>query len=458
VVEAGWDVSTLRVPVAEVFAPLLPSMRFKGAEGGRSSAKSHHFAGRAVTMSIEYPGLRVCCIREVQRSLKRSSKQTIEDKLDQFKLRGMFGANKQEITTPGNGVMIFQGMQDHTADSVKSIEGFDVYWVEEADKLSRRSLDLLTPTARSTPRTVLPQPEIWFSWNKRYPTDPVDVHFRELPPELGRCVHATYRDNPWFPPELAAEVEWTRRRDPEKYAHVWEGGYLHRSASRVFNNWSVQEFVVPDGVTWYWGADWGFSVDPSVLVGCFIIGRTLYVRFEAWKVGCEIDDTPALFDRANPDDEGFARKWTITADSARSDTIAYMRRHGYPRISPARKGAGSVEDGIEFLKNYDIVVHPDCVHVADELTHYSYKVDKITEQVLPTLEDAKNHTIDSLRYAVEDVRWAVQGDAEATASEVSRRYDGGISQPTAFAPVAAEDVGQYAVQTADGHAYDGGLS
>jgi phage terminase large subunit len=349
-------------------------------------------------------------------------------------------------------------MQDHTADSIKSLEGFDVFMVEEADKLSQRSIDILTPTARSTPRTRLPQPEIWFAWNRGLATDPVDVLFRDLPSSLGRCVASTFRDNPWFPPELIAEVEWTRRRDPEKYAHVWEGGYLYRSAARVFNNWKIDEFDVPDDVTLHWGADWGFSVDPSVLIGCFIVGHTLFVGFEAWKVGCEIDDLPKLFDTADPDHDGRARRWAITADSQRPDTISYMRRNGYSGIVGAVKGPGSVEDGIEFLKNFDIVVHPRCVHVADELTHYNYKVDKLTEKVLPALVDAKNHTIDSLRYAVEGVRWAVAGDAHSEASETSKRYDGSTLIQSQRERADAADVGQFAGAAFEGHEYDGGLA
>lgn len=432
-------------------------MRYKGAAGGRSRGASHHFAGQAIKLAIENPGLRVCCIREVQKSLKRSSKQTIEDKLEQFKVKPLFGVNKQEIATPGDGVIIFQGMQDHTADSIKSLEGFDLFLVEEADKLSQRSIDILTPTARSTPRTRLPQPEMWFGWNRSLPTAPVDVMFRDMPAHLGLCVHSTFHDNPWFPPELVAEVEWCRQRDPEKYAHVWEGGYLSRSEARVFNNWKVDEFGVPDDVTLNWGSDWGFSVDPSCLIGNFIVGRTLFIAYESWKVGCEIDALPALFDAVDPDRPGRARQWSITADSARSDTISYMRKHGYPKIIGARKGAGSVEDGIEFLKSYDIVVHPRCVHVIDELTHFSYKTDPLTDRVLPILLDKKNHTIDAVRYSLEDVRWAIAGDPHVEPSGVSRRYDGGLAEaPREFSGVVIDSGAS--VGAVDGHFYDGGLT
>lgn len=452
--------------VARVFHPLLPPHRYKGAKGGRASAKSHFFGEDVVIHAARYPGIRICCLRQTQKSIKRSSKLLIEDKIEKFKIPG-FTPRNEMIQTPGKGMIIFQGMQDHTAESIKSLEGFDIFYFEEANKMTEGSLRILRPTARSTERTKLKYPELWFGWNPNDPKDPVDAFFADNPPD-SVCVHSTFRDNPFLPKELIAEIEWDRQRNYEKYVHVWEGGYALRSESRVFNNWKVEEFELgedglPADPVFYWGSDWGFSVDPTVLIGCFIVGHVLYVRFEAWKVGCEIDDTPALFDRVDPDylkatGSGRARNWTITADSSRADTISYMRRNGYPKISGARKGAGSIEDGIEFLKNYDIIVHPDCVHVADELQHYSYKIDKLTEQVLPILEDKKNHTIDALRYAVEDIRWQVEGGVESRPSEVASKYDGAM--PIIIETIVPEDVGQHqvAVEAFDTLNYDGSLT
>ena len=453
----------LRWDVPRAFRPLLTRRRYKFSRGGRASAKSHHFGEQAVIAASQFPGLRICCLRQVQKSIKRSSKQIIVDKIEKFKLPG-FKVKNDEIVLPGRGVCIFQGMQDHTAESIKSLEGFDIFWFAEANKATEFSLRILRPTARSTERSRLKVPELWFDWNAFSPKDPIDEFARATPPD-SVFVKTTFRDNPWFPPELVPELEWDRKRNYEKYLHVWEGEYAQRSEARVFNNWRVEEFElgqngIPMDPVWYWGADWGYSVDPTVLIGCFIVGRTLYVRYEAWKVGCEIDDTPKLFDGVNPDVPKFARQWTITADSARADTIAFMRRHGYAKIAPARKGAGSVEDGVEFLKNYDIVVHPDCVHTADELEHYSWKVDKLTEQVLPVLVDAKNHTIDALRYSVEDVRWVVEGGVASTPSEVSTRYDGSTQRPRATVEDVGVEMGGFAGSSYEGVGadYDGGLS
>lgn len=385
--------SVLQIATPEVFVPLLQSARYKGAHGGRGSGKSHFFGEMLVEECLMQP-TRAVCVREIQKSLDQSVKRLIEDKIAGLGVQSRFRILNTHIEVDNGGVIIFQGMQNHTADSIKSLEGFRIAWVEEAQSLSQRSLDLLRPTIRA------PGSELWFSWNPSKDTDPVDVLLRgpELPPGA-IVVEANWSDNPWLPPELAEEKDYDQRRDPDKYAHIWLGAYQRNSEARVFRNWRVEEFETPSDARFFYGADWGFSVDPTVLVRCFVEGRTLYVDQEVYKVGCEIDRTPNLFDKI----EG-SRRWPIRADSARPETISYMQRHGFPRIVPANKGAGSVEDGIEFLKSYDIVVHPRCRHTADELTLYAYKTDKLTGEVLPVLEDKKNHVIDALRYAVELLR------------------------------------------------------
>lgn len=333
------------------------------------------------------------CVREVQKSLKNSVKLLVEDKIRKMGVSHLFQILEAEIKTPGGGTIIFQGMQNHTADSIKSLEGFDVAWVEEAQSLSQRSLDLLRPTIRK------PGSELWFSWNPNAPDDPVDVLLRgESPPSDAVVIELNYSDNPWLPEELMQEQEDDKRRDPDKWLHVWGGGYSLNSEARVFRNWRVEEFETPHSAVHRFGADWGFAIDPTVLVRCHIDGRKLYVDAEAWQVGCEIDHLPTLFKTI----EG-ADKWLIRADSARPETVSYMKRQGF-RITPAIKGQGSIEDGIEFLKAFDIVVHPRCKKVIEELTLYSFKVDEHSGEILPVLEDKNNHTIDALRYALEELR------------------------------------------------------
>jgi len=376
--------------------------RYKGLFGGRGSGKSHLFAELVVIRTLAEK-TNVVCVREIQKSLTQSAKRLIEDKIEYFKVGHLFEVQQSQIKCPHGGLIIFQGMQDHNADSIKSLEGFDVAWIEEAQSLSKRSLELLRPTIRREGS------EIWASWNPRAETDPIDELLRgDDPPDNTIAIEVNYGDNPWFPDVLLKEMEYDRRRDPEKYQHVWLGGYLRNSEARVFKNWKIEEFDTPLDTTFRLGADWGFSVDPTVLVRCFITGRTLYIDYEAYEVGCEIENIPLLFQEV-PDSE----KWPIVADNNRPDTISYLRRNGYSKIYGAAKGAGSIKEGIEWLKNYDIIVHPRCVHTIDELTMYSYKVDKDTGKVLPLLIDKKNHVIDSLRYANEGHRRAaVTGPTE----------------------------------------------
>jgi phage terminase large subunit len=375
------------------FFPLTQPSRYKGIYGGRGSGKSHDRA-EAVIERCSVQKTDIVCIREIQKSLNQSVKKLLEIKIQQLEVGHLFDVQESCIKGKNGSLIIFQGMQNHTADSIKSLEGYDVAWVEEAQSLSQRSLDLLRPTIRKE------NSEIWFTWNPNLETDPVDAFLRaENPPEGTILVEANYMDNPEFPDVLQAEMEYDKRRDPDKYAHVWLGKYQQNTEARVFKHWSIEDFTAPVGTHFNFGADWGFSIDPSVLLRCYTIGNKLFVDYEAYSVGCEITNMPDLF-MTIPD----ADRWFIVADSARPETISHMQKHGFPKMQPAIKGAGSLEAGVEWLQSFDIVVHPRCKHLIDELALYSYKIDKLTDKVLPILEDKDNHCIDALRYACESAR------------------------------------------------------
>jgi phage terminase large subunit len=386
---------TLQIKTPAWAVPLLSPARYKGVWGGRGSGKSHFFAEMLIEEHIMNPDQASVCVREVQKSLNQSVKRLLEQKIIDLGAGDYFEVQESVIKRRGgSGIITFQGMQNHTADSIKSLEGFDRAWVEESQSLSQTSLDLLRPTIRK------PGSELWFSWNPREADDPVDVLLRGgNPPPDAVVLEANWMDNPWFPDVLKEEMEYDRVRDPDKYRHVWLGEYLSLSETRVFNNWEVREFETPPDEVLRFGADWGFANDPTVLVRCWVEGRRLYVDYEAWMVGCEITDTPALF-LTVPE----AERWPIVADSSRPEVISHMRKHGFPKLMPAVKGAKSVEEGVRFLKGYDIVVHPRCTHLMQELKKYSYKVDPLTDKVLPVLADKHNHVVDSLRYATEGVR------------------------------------------------------
>lgn len=385
----------LQIETPRVFLPLLQPSRYKGIYGGRGSGKSHFFAELLIERQLMTKNDAVC-IRENQKSLDQSVKKLLEEKIVCMNAGAYFEVQDAKIKNVLGGVTIFQGMASHTADSIKSLQGYSIAWVEEAQTLSQKSLDMLRPTLRN------PGSELWFSWNPRKETDPVDALLRcEMPPPDAIVLLANHDDNPYFPDVLRLEMDYDLRRDPDKYAHVWQGEYERNSEARVFRNWRIEEFEAPEGVTFRLGADWGFSVDPSVLVRCYIEGRNLYVDYEAYQVGCEIVNLPDLF-MSVPESE----KWPIVADSARPETISHMRKNGFPRILSAVKGARSLEEGVEWLKSFDIVVHQRCKHLIDELTMYSYKTDTLTGLVIPILEDKDNHIIDALRYACEGMRRA----------------------------------------------------
>lgn len=389
--------SELRIQTARAFSPLLKPARYKAAHGGRGSGKSRFFAGLLIEEQIAEP-IDAVCLRQTQKSLEFSVKRELEAAIQSMNAGAYFEVQDRRILAKRGGVTIFEGLQNHTAGSIQSLSRFGRAWVEEAQDLTQFSLDILRPTIRE------PGSQLWFSWNPRMASDPVDAFFRgEHPPSDAIIVQANYTDNPWFPKELRDEMEHDKRRDPDKYAWVWRGAYRRNSEARVFKNWRVEEFDISPDWTLRQGADWGFAVDPSVLVQCSLVGRTLYVCHEAYRVGCEIDFLPDLF-RSVP----AAERWPTVADSSRPETIAYMQRHGFPKMLAAIKGARSLEEGVEFLQTFDIVVHPRCLHTIDELTLYSYEIDDMTGLVLPKLADKDNHVIDALRYACEGARRAMK--------------------------------------------------
>lgn len=225
--------SILTIKTAKVFEPLLSPARYKGAWGGRGSGKSHFFAENLIEDSLRFPGeagegLRGLCVREIQKSLKQSAKRLLEIKLSELGLgeKDGFKVYESVIRTPHDGLLDFQGMQDHTADSIKSFEGFHRAWIEEGQTISKTSLSLLRPTIRWENKRLGLSSEIWASWNPRKQTDPVDVLFRgEANPTGAICVRANWSDNPWFPSVLEQERQDCLRISPDQYDHIWEGGY-----------------------------------------------------------------------------------------------------------------------------------------------------------------------------------------------------------------------------------------
>jgi len=199
--------------------PFLSASRYKAAYGGRASGKSHAFAEMLIERCV-IKKTRAVCIREVQNSLKESVKQLLVDKIAKFALGDVFEVLESEIRGPNGSLIIFRGMQAYNAETIKSLEGYDIAWVEEAQTLSATSLRMLRPTIRA------PGSELWFTWNPRNDTDAVDDFFRgSAPPANAIIQRVNYNDNPYLPDEMAQEMADDRKRDPEMATHVWDGGY-----------------------------------------------------------------------------------------------------------------------------------------------------------------------------------------------------------------------------------------
>ena len=415
--------SELRIQTAAVFEPLLAPARYKAARGGRGSGKSRFFAGLLVEEQIAEP-LDAICLREVQKSVEFSVKREIEAAIVEMNAGAYFEVQDKRVISKRGGVTIFDGMQNFNADNIKSLARFKRAWVEEAHSLSSNSLAILRPTIREEWLNEKGEREVsqlWFSWNPEKATDAVEEFFLGAnPPKDATIVTANWSDNPWFPQVLRDEMEHDqrgmtmgtesqRKAATAKYNWIWGGKYREAGDALVFTNWRVEEFDSDAGALYRYGADWGFAIDPSVLVRCYLAGRRLYVDYEAYQVGCEIDRLPELFLTVPQ-----AEKWPITADSARPETISYMKRNGFPRMSAAIKGAKSVEEGVAWLQSLEIIVHPRCQHTIDELSTYAYTVDKATNKPVPILEDKNNHVMDALRYACEGAR---------RSSKVTEQYD-----------------------------------
>lgn len=377
------------------FQELWTPSRYKLYKGGRGSTKSWSFAD-ALIWRAHTEQTRVLCTRELQVSIKDSVHRLLKDRITAMGLLGYFKITDSSIKSRLRGSeFLFKGLRVN-AEEIKSTEGIDIAWVEEAEKTTAASLKILAPTIRR------PGSELWFSWNPEEEDTAVDKLAKNPPP--GSIVrHVSWQDNPYFTDELELERQYCLQVDPENYDWIWEGGYRKIRQGAIFGSRVViEDFVTPEDARFFYGADWGFANDPTTLMRSFIVDngdgtKDLFIDEEAFGYGVELEETAALFDSI-----AFSRKWPIRADNSRPETISYIKRQGF-KISAASKWQGSVEDGITFLKSFRrIVIHSRCKHMQKEARLYSYKVDKVTGDILPIVVDAWNHGWDAVRYSLDD--------------------------------------------------------
>lgn len=381
-----------RLSFAPKFKPLFQPKRYKTFHGGRGGAKSWA-AARALVIMAASKKLRILCTREVQNSIKDSVHKLLKDQIEMLGLNPWFRITNESITSASGSEFLFKGLRFDPL-GIKSTEGVDICWVEEAQSVSSDSWAILIPTIRKEGS------EIWVTFNPGEESDPTYQRFIVTPPDDSITVEVNYYDNPYLPDTLRKEMEYCKRVDYEAYEHIWLGKPKSISDSVIFRNrYRVEAF--PDDL-WlqadrlFFGADFGFANDPSTLIRMFMIETRLYIEYEAYGVGVELDEMPQFYDSI-PE----VRKWPVKGDNSRPETISYLARQGFS-IDAAAKWKGSVEDGVTYLKGFEeIIIHERCKHTADEFRHYSYKVDKKTGDILPIIVDKFNHCIDAIRYGLD---------------------------------------------------------
>lgn len=402
--------TTAKLEVPPKLIPVFTgNFRYRGSYGGRGSAKTRTFAKMTAVRAMMFAQAGVSgvvlCGREFMNSLEDSSMEEIKQAIRETPwLDAFFDIGEKFIRTKDRRVSyVFCGLR-HNLDSIKSKARILIAWIDEAESVSEMAWSKLLPTVRAE------NSEVWITWNPEDEESPTNQRFRMSPPENACIVEMNYSDNPWFPDVLEQErLNDYNRLDGPTYSWVWEGAYRKNSQAQIFaGKYEVREFA--HGEDWdgpYNGLDFGFSQDPTAATQCWIHGDVLYVEFEAGKTGLELDHTADYICKRIP---MFDRE-TVRADSARPESISYLKRadpdgkrKNMPGIIGVDKGKGSVEDGIEFIKSFAmVVIHPRCQETAREFQRYSYKVDRLTGDVTKIILDKFNHYIDSIRYGLEQV-------------------------------------------------------
>jgi phage terminase large subunit len=384
--------------------------RYRIAHGGRGSGKTRGFALmsaiRAYMLAEAGKSGTILCAREFMNSLEDSSMEEVKQAIRSVPwLDAYFELGERFIRTRNRRISYtFCGLR-HNLDSIKSKARILIAWIDEAETVSEIAWQKLLPTVREEGS------EVYISYNPERDGSATDKRFRKSNMEGAKIVEMNYTDNPWFPAVLEQERLNDREiLDDHTYAWIWEGAYRENSKAQIFaDKYRVADFESAhdwDGP--YFGLDFGFSQDPTAGVKMWVHDRRLYIEYEAGDTNIENDDMAQYLIDGLPDIE----KYPVVADNARPELISHLKkpdphrnRPNIPKIEPCRKGQGSVEDGISFLKSFrEIVIHTRCKKTLEEFRLYSYKVDRLTGDVLPDIIDKWNHYIDATRYGIEKVR------------------------------------------------------
>lgn len=406
---------------------LFKPTRYKIAHGGRGGAKSWNFA-RALLLEGAAAPTRVLCVREVQNSIRDSVHQLLSDQIDLLGLSGFYTVKRDEIDGANGSRFLFTGLSDKTSDSLKSYEGIDRVWAEEAHKITRRSWDILIPTIRK------PSSEIWITFNPELDTDETWLRFVESPPAGAVVVEINWRDNPWFPAVLEAErQEFLRqvalgKRSQDEYDNIWEGKCRSAVEGAIYAR-EVSELqtgrrylpipidaTLPVHTVWDLGWNdamvvgmWQRSPMGLMLVDSLIVTHTRYSDVVGQLTGrgyrWGYDFLPHDARHKNPQ----------TGESAQ-DLLRRLERN--PRIVPdvgLEAGIKAVRQAFSRLWIAENV--GDNRRVLDSLKRYRRAINSTTNEPGPPLHDEASHAADMVRYAV------VSGD-QMQAQDVGDLYAG----------------------------------
>lgn len=401
--------------IIDQLLPLYEPHRYKVLYGGRASGKSLAVADFLITQTA-YDRKMVLCCREFQSSIKDSVHKLLRERIYDLGLDSYFTITRDSIRSHAGSEFIFKGLRQHYQE-IKSTQGINYCWVEEAERVSAESWEVLKPTVREE------LSEILITFNPENEQNPTYQQFIINQPPDALVIKINYYDNPFLPKVLLQEIEYDKKHNPDRFHHIWEGECAKMSNAVIFNGkFEIKPCNIftlggldftPDNhklrIDYKYGMDFGFSSDPFACIETFKHERTIYITRELYWHGMESLDIVPMLKQKIPELVKYNRR--VIADSHDPATISQLSRTQIHRsgeriealnIIGAVKGPGSVEEGINWLKSFKIVVDPSCKNTIFELHNYKYQVDKNNGEIIPKIEDKHNHAIDALRYAYND--------------------------------------------------------
>jgi phage terminase large subunit len=372
------------------------SHRYCVAHGGRAGGKTYEIA-KFLIWSAMYRTHIILCAREIKNSIEDSSHAALCRVINDLGLNKFFHITRTHIRCKLTGsIFKFKGLFARP-ESIKSFEGATLAWIDEANAISAKSWELLEPTVRKAGSKII------LSFNPENVDDCIyDYFITKKPPKESYVVQVNWYDNKYFSEESnKSRLHALETMPPEKYMHIWEGRIYINTESKVLTRdpqlWFIEDFKVDEEAYRYIGLDFGFKIDPTAAVESYIIDNCLYIVNDCSQLELEIDRLGEFCSYHIPN----FKTCEIIADSARPEVIDHLARQGY-NIFGAKKGQGSVMDGLAFLRSFDkIFIKPHCRATIDEFTNYSFIIDKRSGKVTNKVEDKNNHIIDALRYSLE---------------------------------------------------------